>query len=101
MRLVDDIMIFQVFKTYLEKTDAFNVNKMLFLLIVLSLTFEYYLVVWTKRGMHDKTSRNIADEDGNDTLHLVAHPVNFLYIGKDHFRVNSVISHHSVHVFCC
>ena len=54
--------------------------------------------VWTKRGMHDKTSRNIAYKDGNDTLHLVAHPVDLLDVREDHLGVDPVVPDHGVHV---
>jgi len=31
-------------------------------------------------------------------LQLVAHPVHFLNVGENHFRIYSLISHHSFHV---
>jgi len=53
----------------------------------------HFLKVYVRRN------ETTADDEGGMILHLVAHPVDLLDVGEDHFGVDSGVSDHGVHVF--
>ena len=95
------VIIFQTKLSLSAQPDSQSIAPLVFCHVVFELLF--FLIghkyAWFYSQVQDNNIWLI--KTFSDVLHFIAHPVHFLYVWKYHFRINSIITNHSGHVFCC